>query len=346
MPTNTSGPTEGIQDACDTARGPRARIASRAVALFFGGFGALNVMAGLFVRGFDANVWWIDLRPLPAWLTQPFLLLASLTLLAYALRTRIVVRRVWPRRLVAVAVALALWNAVGFWVLLAQGRIVTAMPVPLSFFVAGALAFVAVNMRRTLPARITARAGRMLLFLAALASVCFLFTVAQMFCFGRTDYRRPADVVVVFGAGVTRSGAPSLALYDRMRTAIGLVRSGLASRIIVSGGPGPGRVHETQTMRRLALEAGVPDKDIIVDPRGLNTRATVRNTARMFSRLHLNRVLAVSHFYHLPRVKMAFQRAGLEVFTVPARESRPLAAMPWYMAREVAAFWSYYLRLV
>jgi hypothetical protein len=52
----------------------------------------------------------------------------------------------------------------------------------------------------------------------------------------------------------------------------------------------------------------------------------------------------VSHFYHLPRIKLAYQRAGMEVRTVPARETYILAQIPYSMAREVVALWVYYLR--
>ena len=42
-------------------------------------------------------------------------------------------------------------------------------------------------------------------------------------------------------------------------------------------------------------------RDILRDARGINTEATVRNTLALRPR----RVLAVSHFYHLPRIKMS-----------------------------------------
>ena len=54
--------------------------------------------------------------------------------------------------------------------------------------------------------------------------------------------------------------------------------------------------------------------------------------------------LVVSHFYHLPRIKLAYQRDGWDVYTVPAKESYLLRQMPYNMAREVAALWVYYLR--
>ena len=165
-----------------------------------------------------------------------------------------------------------------------------------------------------------------------------------MFCFGKTDYRRRADAIVVFGARVYEDGRLSDALADRVRTGCKLYQDGLAGIIVFSGGPGDGRVHETEAMFRAAIELGVPEQAILLDPDGLNTQATVENTCLMFEQLGIRRVLAVSHFYHLPRIKMSYQRKHWEVCTVPAEESYILTDMPMYICREIAALWSYYLR--
>ncbi len=58
----------------------------------------------------------------------------------------------------------------------------------------------------------------------------------------------------------------------------------------------------------------------------------------------MRRVIAVSNFYHLPRVKLTYQRAGIDVLTVPAKDTRTMVQLPYNMAREVAALWIYYLR--
>jgi vancomycin permeability regulator SanA len=133
-------------------------------------------------------------------------------------------------------------------------------------------------------------------------------------------------------------------LADRVRTACRLYQSGLAGKLIFSGGPGDGAVHETDAMQRMALGLGVKADDIILDKAGFNTQATVKNTEALFSQLHASRILVVSHFYHLPRIKLAYQRDGWNVYTVPARESYLLGQLPYNMAREVAALWVYYLR--
>jgi len=145
-------------------------------------------------------------------------------------------------------------------------------------------------------------------------------------------------------ARVYADGSLSQALGDRVRTACNLYQDGLVRKVVVSGGPGDGDIHETEGMRRMALHLGVPNADILVDQGGLSTQATVRNTCGIFAAQGMGRVLVVSHSYHLPRIKLAYQRQGREVYTVPARQSRPLTALPLYVAREVAALWLYYLR--
>ncbi|MEY2427479.1 MAG: hypothetical protein QOJ40_364, partial [Verrucomicrobiota bacterium] len=186
---------------------------------------------------------------------------------------------------------------------------------------------------------------RRLIQIAAVCALCLgVFPLAQMFCFGKTDYRRPADIAVVPGARVYSDGRASDALADRVRTACQLYHQGLTRKLLFSGGAGDGAIHETESMKRMAIKLGVREEDILVDEAGLNTQATVKNSEAIFSQLHASRVLVVSHFYHLPRIKMAYQRDGWDVYTVPAKESYFLRQMPYNMAREVAALWVYYLR--
>jgi len=128
-----------------------------------------------------------------------------------------------------------------------------------------------------------------------------------------------------------------------VRTAASLWHEGLVPRLVFSGGPGDGEVHETESMRRLAVSLGVPDSAILTDPDGLSTAATARNLVRLSRETGMERFLAVSHVFHLPRVKMALRREGLRAWTVPARESEPLRRLPWLVAREVAAFWAYWI---
>lgn len=314
----------------------------RAAAIFVGAFSLLNLVGDVIAPGFDANRWWIDLRPLPRPAARALLGVAGALLLAHGVAPS---RAGSPRRrgtFVATLFLLAVsaGNAVTAVVLRLAGRIAGASWVPFSLGVALVLGAVLVSLSDDAAPTKPPGVWRVALALAAMA---VLAPLAQMLSFGRTDYRRPADLIVVYGARVYADGRPSPALRDRVETGAALYRAGFAPRVMMSGGAGDGAVHETVAMRDLAVALGVPARAIIRDPRGVDTRSTVRATAALCRAQGWCRVLAVSHGYHLARVKMASERAGLaETWTVPSVDSLGLVRAR-FMAREVAALWYYYV---
>lgn len=312
----------------------------RGAALFLGGFSLLNLAGDLLAPGFDANRWWIDLRPLPHPATLALLGASSALLLWHGLRPAGAgARRTASFVITLFLLAVTASNAVTAVVLHLAGRVTGGSWVPFSLGVTLALAAVLVSLsdRAEAPRAGFWRVAGVVLAAAVLAPV------GQMLCFGRTDYRRPADAIVVFGARVYADGRPSPALADRVVTAAALYRAGLAPRVIMSGGPGDGATHETVAMRDLAVSLGVPARAIVRDPAGHDTRSTVRTAAALCRTEGWCRLLAVSHGYHLARVKMTFERAGMgALYTVPSRDSLGIARLR-FMAREVAAMWFYYL---
>lgn len=314
----------------------------RGLAAFIGGFSLLNLLGNLLRPGYDANIWWIDFRFLSTVVGNICLIAAAVLLPLYACLPNMSRWRKDLTVLMTIALtAVAAWNVIGFYRLLHRGEIQAGVPLPFSLLVLLSLLVLVPTMLAK------PRKGRRRLewfSIAMTVAVClFVFPLAQMICFGKTDYRRRADAIVVLGARTYADGTPSDALADRLRTACRLYLDGLAPIVIMSGGPGDGPVHETEAMRKMAVSLGVPDKAIVLDPDGVNTRATVRNTIAIFDRLKIQRAMVVSHFYHLPRIKMCYQQQTREVYTVPAKESYTLTRMPYYVTREIAALWKYYI---
>src|SRR5438093_1472560 len=194
---------------------------------------------------------------------------------------------IFPQRFCRCPMAVALVNATVFWALLAQGRIRSSAPVPLSLLFGAGLLFIVLHVRRE------AVSGLPWLRFVACAACAVAFPLLQVLGFGKTDYRRPADVAVVFGARAYADGRPSDALADRVRTACELYQQGVVRQLVFSGGPGDGAIHETQCMRRMAVGLGVPDSAIVRDEAGLNTSATLRNTRHL---LTAKPAIAVSEF--------------------------------------------------
>ena len=310
---------------------------ARIFAACLGLFGLFNCALGFIHPEWDANGWWIDLRIMPDLLARILVMVLCGLLFTNAL---------WPapestRRLASIAAALSLalfcfCNGTEYLFLLNGGRIKSGLPIPLSFISMSLLVWIAWSFLRSA----TVAAPHLLWKLSAIVISLIAFPLAQMYFFGKTNYSRAADAALVFGARAYADGRPSQALYDRVVTACELQRTGIVKVLIFSGGPGDGAFHETDVMRNIALLRGVPAEAIIQDTNGLNTRLSLKNLRSLNGTL---RVLAVSHFYHLPRVKLEAQRLGIEVRTVPAVETYTLTQMPFLIAREVAALWKYYL---
>lgn len=185
----------------------------------------------------------------------------------------------------------------------------------------------------------------MLLAIVLILTLAPLWPVVLMLTAGRAPASGDFDAAVVLGARVYADGTPSDALADQVLAAVELFHAGRCRVLIMSGGPGDGPVHETQAMRDLALAHAVPPEAILLDPDGVNTAATARNTAQLARAHTLRRVVGVTHFYHTPRVGMALRRAGLDADTQPASmRGRVLNRLPVFMAREVAAWWVYLVR--
>ena len=334
-----------------TAAAPKRRnwlvaAVARGLALFFGGFTLVNVVGALRTPSFDENLWWVDLRFVPRLVGLVALAMLAVTLIAYALLPRMPAWRRWPTVGLCLGfAAVTAWNGVDFYLTWRRGDIRPGVPLPLSFVLCAAFVFIAWAALHS-PAqrrRRWAAAGVVL----AIAAVCvLLFPVAQVFFFGQTDYRRPADVAIVFGAQVHDDGHPSTSLRDRVDTAVELYKAGLVKRVFVSGGVGDSGYNEALVMRDMAVKDGVRVEDVAVDSNGVSTNATVADTVPFFGGDGWRRIIAVSQFYHLPRIKLAYQRAGWDVLTVPARTSSPIPQTPGLVAREIPAFWVYYLKAV
>lgn len=315
---------------------------ARGLALFFGAFSAVNSVASI-LGALGQDAWWIDLAPMIGRRAGLLVLILSAALLvAYAVAPRMGrVRRLATLAACGVIVVGALANAVSFWRALGD-TVTTPLPVPLSAFVAVVFVMIGVVVVRSQGDR-GSRVGWAVVIASALA-MAVAFPLAQVCFFGNTDYRRPAQGAVILGAKVHDSGMLSSSLRDRVETGIELYDAGLAPVLVMSGGLEPNGIDEAVAMRRYAIARGVPADRILMDHEGVDSDSTVRNTVGLLGEPKDTRLLVVSQFYHLPRLKMAYSAAGQIVYTVPAGARQPIGQTPRFVAREVPAWWVYWAR--
>jgi vancomycin permeability regulator SanA len=133
-------------------------------------------------------------------------------------------------------------------------------------------------------------------------------------------------------------------LADRVDEGIRLVQKGFVKKLVMSGAiDGRNGYSEPEVMKKRAVDAGIEATDILLDEAGVDTSSTVRNTAALMQREGFTKALAVSHYYHEPRVKMLFSRAHVRVYTVPAKMTRRLLKEPFFIAREILAYYHSWL---
>lgn len=308
---------------------------ARGFALFFGAFGTANVSLGLYRPDLDANEFWIGL---PNFAVAP----ACLALIGWSVAPRIRFARHTAALASLTLAARCIEDAFGVAQAERAGTVVVGSALSFSTGLATCFVVLGVTALRSRFDRVATRSWRRQGTVLASAGACAaLFPLALSWTLGRSDYRGRADAIVVFGARAYADGTLSHALEDRVRTAADLYRAGCAQQIWMSGGPGDGAVHEVEAMRNAAIGLGVRSDDIALDFEGWNTAKTARNLAL---RLPQNgRVIAVSHGFHLARVRLAFARLGLDVVTVPADSvERPLAANTRLHLRDAVGFWAYW----
>ncbi|MCC7075643.1 MAG: YdcF family protein [Acidimicrobiia bacterium] len=161
---------------------------------------------------------------------------------------------------------------------------------------------------------------------------------------GLWDERRRVDVVVVLGAEVFGSGRPSRRLLARLDAAKAAHDRGLTPRILVSGGVDAWGNSEAAVMRDVLLENGVDPAHVWLDEGGATTWHTARNTARLARQEGWTSVAAATHWYHVPRAKLALRRFGFREVT-GVHTVRPLGlGQIRSVLRDCVAFYWYVLR--
>src|SRR5512136_2598376 len=142
-------------------------------------------------------------------------------------------------------------------------------------------------------------------------------------------------IAIVFGAGLTRSGEPTPALYDRVATAADLYQHGLVSKLLLTGDNRFVNYNEPEAMRRTAVKLGVPDEDLVLDYAGRRTYDSCYRAHEIFG---VKRAILVTQAFHLDRALYLCNAFGLDSIGVAAdRRQYTTASQTWWSIREAAA---------
>jgi uncharacterized SAM-binding protein YcdF (DUF218 family) len=165
-----------------------------------------------------------------------------------------------------------------------------------------------------------------------------IYTVAlvMVLVVSQQDQRRAVDAIVVLGAA-QYNGRPSPVLRARLDHGLRLYNEGYAPRIVVTGGVGRGdTTSEAIVGRHYLLARDVVPTDVVVQPQGRSTQASMTAVAEWLEAEGLHSVILVSDPFHMFRLRLEARRTNLESYTSPTASS-PISDNPVVELRYLAA---------
>jgi vancomycin permeability regulator SanA len=127
------------------------------------------------------------------------------------------------------------------------------------------------------------------------------------------------DVVMILGAGITEDNQPSDALQWRIERGVELYKAGKVRKLLMSGDNSIANYDEASVMKNLAVQLGVPDRDVILDYAGFRTLDSCVRLRKVFGQ---TKAIVVSQGFHLPRAIHLCRWAGVDVVGVEAIDGR------------------------
>jgi uncharacterized SAM-binding protein YcdF (DUF218 family) len=120
------------------------------------------------------------------------------------------------------------------------------------------------------------------------------------------------DAIIVLGTPADSDGNPTPDQLAHVTEAVHEYERGVASRLILTGGPAHNRFVEARVMARAAEAQGIPETAIFVEPEALDTIQNACYSVRIMKAHGWRSAEVISTAVHLPRTGLIFSRLPLE----------------------------------
>ena len=126
-----------------------------------------------------------------------------------------------------------------------------------------------------------------------------------------------ADCILALGCRVYSNGSMSPMLRDRVQLALDVYNTGVSDKLLMSGDHGQTDYNEVQAMKDYLIENGVASSDVFMDHAGFSTYDSVYRAKAVFN---AERIIIVTHRFHLYRALYIAERLGIEAYGVAAED--------------------------
>jgi uncharacterized SAM-binding protein YcdF (DUF218 family) len=188
------------------------------------------------------------------------------------------------------------------------------------------------------------RTKRVFFTFFSLIMASFIIIEGFIIYYGSHKKFKESDYILILGAGL-RGERLSLTLSQRMFKSLEYLEEYPNTKIIVSGGQGPGEdITEAEAMKRFLISHGIDEKQIIKEDKSTSTSENLLYSKGVLSQIDSNEKLKISIVttdFHMFRTKFLANRVGFEVYSVPSK-LHPLLAPNYYVREYLAVINSYF----
>lgn len=161
---------------------------------------------------------------------------------------------------------------------------------------------------------------KILLCLLIVLLLIFIYLTVKIYKQSNIDNAQKADAIVVLGASQW-NGRPSPIFRNRLNHSFLLYDSGLAPKIILTGGVGKSEeISESQVGRDYLTQKGVDTKNIFIEEIGHTTLESLNQVKLILEEQNLSSIILVSDGFHMMRLKKMAADLKIQAFVSPSPE--------------------------
>ncbi|WP_347862433.1 YdcF family protein [Salimicrobium sp. PL1-032A] len=151
---------------------------------------------------------------------------------------------------------------------------------------------------------------KLIKFLFVISVLFAALSAYQVWTYG-VEEKEETDAAIVLGAAQW-NGDPSPVFLGRIKEAIDLYQEGYVEYLIFTGGKSEEAAYsEAEVGKQTAMEAGVPEENILVEETSLVTKENLQEAKKLASEYSFATYYLVSDQYHLKRAVAMAQDIGM-----------------------------------
>jgi len=153
--------------------------------------------------------------------------------------------------------------------------------------------------------------GTLLIF--ALSFSLYLSLAIYIGKIANEDTKSISDAILVLGAKSYHGNSYNPCLVSRVNHAVDLYKAKYATKILVSGGfDKEDHVNEAETMKKIAINLGVPSNNILLEKSSASTYENLLFSQKILKSAGLNSVIIVTEPFHVARASLVADKLNLK----------------------------------